>query len=78
MFQANIDFKYILHQASNWEYSEAADVDPQIQAALKKMNKLDTALAKKLFKERAIKKQGKDMRAKLWEELQVRNVLPVL
>ncbi|NXN68960.1 FSIP1 protein, partial [Himantopus himantopus] len=56
--------------SSNLEYSEETDVDPQIQAAIKKMNKLDMILAKKHFKERAIKKQGKEMRAKLWEELQ--------
>ncbi|XP_065492642.1 fibrous sheath-interacting protein 1 isoform X1 [Caloenas nicobarica] len=55
--------------SSNLEYSEETDVDPQIQAAIKKMNKLDTILAKKHFKERAIKKQGKEIRAKLWEEL---------
>ncbi|NXL44151.1 FSIP1 protein, partial [Podilymbus podiceps] len=53
----------------NLEDSEETDVNPQIQAALKKMNKLDTILSKKHFKERAIKKQGKEMRAKLWEEL---------
>ncbi|NXG77954.1 FSIP1 protein, partial [Baryphthengus martii] len=56
--------------SSNLEYSEETDVDPQIQAAIKKMNELDTILAKKHCKERAIKKQGKEMRAKLWEELQ--------
>ncbi|XP_010160451.2 fibrous sheath-interacting protein 1, partial [Antrostomus carolinensis] len=56
--------------SSNLEYSEETDVDPQIQAAIKKMKKLDRILAKNLFKERAIKKQGKEMRAKLWEELQ--------
>ncbi|XP_030340014.1 fibrous sheath-interacting protein 1 isoform X2 [Strigops habroptila] len=56
--------------SSNLEYSEEIDVDPQIQAAIKKMNKLDTILAKRHFKERAIKKQGKEMRAKLCEELQ--------
>ncbi|XP_071665428.1 fibrous sheath-interacting protein 1 isoform X4 [Patagioenas fasciata] len=55
--------------SSNLEYSEETDVDPQIQAAIKKMKKLDTILAKKHFKERAIKKQGKEIRAKLWEEL---------
>ncbi|XP_076201006.1 fibrous sheath-interacting protein 1 [Aptenodytes patagonicus] len=54
----------------NLEDSEERDVDPQIQAAMKKMNKLDTILAKNYFKERAIKKQGKEMRAKLWEDLQ--------
>ncbi|NXU52118.1 FSIP1 protein, partial [Turnix velox] len=56
--------------SSKLEYSEKTDVDPQIQAAIKKINKLDAILAKKHFKERAIKKQGKEMRAKLWEELQ--------
>ncbi|XP_014797158.1 PREDICTED: fibrous sheath-interacting protein 1 [Calidris pugnax] len=56
--------------SSNLEHFEETDADPQIQAAIKKMNKLDTILAKKRFKERAIKKQGKEMRAKLWEELQ--------
>ncbi|NXT53865.1 FSIP1 protein, partial [Pluvianellus socialis] len=54
----------------NLENSEETDVDPQIQAAIKKMNKLDTILAKKHLKERAIKQQGKEMRAKLWQELQ--------
>ncbi|NXP07705.1 FSIP1 protein, partial [Thinocorus orbignyianus] len=56
--------------SSNIKYSEETDVDPQIQEAIKKMNKLDTILAKKRFKERAIKNQGKEMRTKLWEELQ--------
>ncbi|XP_064920342.1 fibrous sheath-interacting protein 1 isoform X5 [Columba livia] len=55
--------------SSNFEYSEETDVDPHVQAAIKKMKKLDTILAKKHFKERAIKKQGKEIRAKLWEEL---------
>ncbi|KAM9652053.1 fibrous sheath-interacting protein 1 isoform 2-T2 [Morphnus guianensis] len=56
--------------STNLEYSEETGVDPQIQAAIKKMNKLDKTLAKKRLKERAIKKQGKEMRAKLWKELQ--------
>ncbi|NXJ92496.1 FSIP1 protein, partial [Corythaixoides concolor] len=56
--------------SSNFEDSEETAVDPQIQAAIKQMNKLDTILAKKKIKERAIKKQGKEMRTKLWEELQ--------
>ncbi|XP_074765292.1 fibrous sheath-interacting protein 1 isoform X2 [Athene noctua] len=55
---------------SNLEYSKETDVDPQIEAAIKKMNKLDTILAQQRFKEKAIKKQGEEMRAKLWEELQ--------
>ncbi|XP_075569285.1 fibrous sheath-interacting protein 1 [Pelecanus crispus] len=59
-----------LTNSSSLEDSEERDVDPQIQAAIKKMNKLDTILAKKHFKETAVKKQGREMRAKLWEQLQ--------
>ncbi|NWR10954.1 FSIP1 protein, partial [Paradoxornis webbianus] len=46
------------------------DIDAQIQAAIKKMNKLDTILEKQRFKERVVKNQGKEMRAMLWQELQ--------
>ncbi|NXM57608.1 FSIP1 protein, partial [Illadopsis cleaveri] len=46
------------------------DIDAQIQAAIKKMNKLDTILEKQRFKEKVVKNQGKEMRAMLWEELQ--------
>ncbi|NWT54632.1 FSIP1 protein, partial [Erythrocercus mccallii] len=55
---------------SDLECSEDTDIDAQIQAAIKKMNKLDTILEKQHFKEKVVKKQGKDMRAMLWEELQ--------
>ncbi|NWV37030.1 FSIP1 protein, partial [Grantiella picta] len=50
--------------------SEDTDINAQIQAAIKKMNKLDTILEKQRYKEKLIKKQGKKMREKLWEELQ--------
>ncbi|NXO34651.1 FSIP1 protein, partial [Locustella ochotensis] len=46
------------------------DIDAQIQAAIKKMNKLDAILEKQRLKEKVVKKQGKEMRAMLWEELQ--------
>ncbi|NWU79654.1 FSIP1 protein, partial [Onychorhynchus coronatus] len=55
---------------ANLKRSEDTDVDPQIQAAIKKMNQLDTILEKQHLKEEAIKKQGKEIRAVLWEELQ--------
>lgn len=58
--------------------SEDTDINAQIQAAIKKMNKLDTILEKQLIKEKVVKKQGKEMRAMLWEELQVRSVLLIL
>ncbi|XP_019374527.1 PREDICTED: fibrous sheath-interacting protein 1 isoform X2 [Gavialis gangeticus] len=52
------------------EVCEEKDVDPKIQEAIRKMNKLDKILAKKQSQERTIKKQGREMRTKLWEELQ--------
>ncbi|NXT63132.1 FSIP1 protein, partial [Chaetops frenatus] len=56
--------------SSDLECSEDTDINAQIQAAIKKMNKLDTILEKQRFKEKLLKKQGKEMRAMLWEELQ--------
>ncbi|KAM4778057.1 fibrous sheath-interacting protein 1 isoform 2-T2 [Cyanocitta cristata] len=56
--------------SSDLKYSEDTDINAQIQAAIKKMNKLDTILEKQRIKEKVIKKQGKEMRAMLWEELQ--------
>ncbi|XP_066044398.1 fibrous sheath-interacting protein 1 [Chamaea fasciata] len=56
--------------SSDLECSEDTDIDAQIQAAIKKMNKLDTILEKQCFKERVVKNQGKEMRAMLWQELQ--------
>ncbi|XP_037994826.1 fibrous sheath-interacting protein 1 isoform X2 [Motacilla alba alba] len=56
--------------SSDLECSEDMDINAQIQAAIKKMNKLDTILEKQCFKEKALKKQGREMRAVLWEELQ--------
>ncbi|NXG96161.1 FSIP1 protein, partial [Loxia leucoptera] len=44
--------------------------DARIQAAIRKMHELDTILEKWCFKEKAVKKQGREMRAMLWEELQ--------
>ncbi|XP_059705762.1 fibrous sheath-interacting protein 1 isoform X2 [Haemorhous mexicanus] len=56
--------------SSDLECSEDMDINAQIQAAIRKMNKLDTILEKRCFKEKAVKKQGREMRAMLWEELQ--------
>ncbi|NXO06812.1 FSIP1 protein, partial [Oriolus oriolus] len=56
--------------SSDLKCSEDTDINAQIQAAIKKMNKLDTILEKQRIKEKVIKKQGKEMRAMLWEELQ--------
>lgn len=61
--------------SSALECSEDMDINAQIQAAIKQMNTLDTILEKQCFKEKAVKKQGREMRAMLWEELQVRSIL---
>ncbi|XP_063015410.1 fibrous sheath-interacting protein 1 isoform X1 [Melospiza melodia melodia] len=56
--------------SSDLECSEDMDISARIQAAVKKMNKLDTILEKQCLKEKAVKKQGREIRAMLWEELQ--------
>ncbi|XP_067414124.1 fibrous sheath-interacting protein 1 isoform X2 [Emydura macquarii macquarii] len=65
------------NKASEWkltnvkeENTEEKNVDPQIREAIKRMNKLDKILAKKQSRERAIVKQGREVRTKLWKELQ--------
>ncbi|XP_048340200.1 fibrous sheath-interacting protein 1 isoform X5 [Sphaerodactylus townsendi] len=57
-------------QTAKLEYSKESNVDPLIQQAIEKMKRLDQILANKQSQEKAIKKQGKEMRIKLWEELQ--------
>ncbi|XP_074091183.1 fibrous sheath-interacting protein 1 isoform X3 [Macrotis lagotis] len=49
--------------------SKIKESDLQLQEAVKKMKKLDKLLVEKQFKEREIKKQGQEMRTKLWEDL---------
>ncbi|NXY04223.1 FSIP1 protein, partial [Pteruthius melanotis] len=58
------------YNSSDLKCSEDTDINAQIQEAIKKMNQLDTILEKQRIKEKVIKKQGKEMRAVLWEELQ--------
>jgi hypothetical protein len=50
------------------------EIDSQLQDAIHKMNRLDKILAKRQHREKEIKKQGLEMRIKLWEELKVRVV----
>ncbi|KAK2500486.1 hypothetical protein MC885_011421 [Smutsia gigantea] len=48
---------------------ELKEIDSQLQDAIKKMKRLDKILVKRQNREREIKKQGLEMRIKLWEEL---------
>lgn len=43
--------------------------DSQLQDAIRKMKRLDKILVKRQYKEKEIKKQGLELRIKLWEEL---------
>lgn len=60
-------------RSANLDDSKEKGVDLLILKAIKKMKRLDQILANKQSKERAVKKQGRELRAKLWEEFQVRN-----
>uniref|UniRef100_G1P2Q7 Fibrous sheath-interacting protein 1 n=1 Tax=Myotis lucifugus TaxID=59463 RepID=G1P2Q7_MYOLU len=45
------------------------EFDSQLQDAIQKMNRLDKILMKKQYREKEVKKQGLEMRIKLWEDL---------
>ncbi|XP_063146040.1 fibrous sheath-interacting protein 1 isoform X2 [Candoia aspera] len=60
----------VTFSSANLDNSKEKGIDPLILKAIKKMKRLDQILANKQSQERAVKKQGREMRAKLWEELQ--------
>ncbi|XP_066133239.1 fibrous sheath-interacting protein 1 isoform X1 [Saccopteryx bilineata] len=48
---------------------ELKELDSQLQNAIQKMKRLDKILVKKQYREKEVKKQGVEMRKKLWEDL---------
>ncbi|KAM9713386.1 fibrous sheath-interacting protein 1 isoform 2-T2 [Dama dama] len=48
---------------------ELKELDSQLRDAIRKMKRLDKILVKRQYREKEIKKQGLEMRIKLWEEL---------
>ncbi|XP_067848268.1 fibrous sheath-interacting protein 1 [Heptranchias perlo] len=52
---------------------DAKAEDPQLEEAIEKMKRLDKILVMKQEKERQVKKQGEELRKKLWAELQSAN-----
>ncbi|XP_075819900.1 fibrous sheath-interacting protein 1 isoform X2 [Microtus pennsylvanicus] len=52
--------------------SKLAEPDAQLLNAIRKMHRLDKILAKRQSREKEVKKQGAEMRIKLWEELKMR------
>lgn len=51
---------------------EVENKDPELQKAIMKMRRLDRILATKLFNEKEVKKQGKELHQRLWKELKVK------
>ena len=62
---------YFQHNTDEFELKE---LDFQLQDAIRKMKRLDKILVKRQYREKEIKKQGLEMRIKLWEEFKVRIV----
>ncbi|XP_013926032.1 PREDICTED: fibrous sheath-interacting protein 1 [Thamnophis sirtalis] len=60
----------VTSRSANLDDSKEKDVDLLILKAIKKMKRLDQILANKQSRERAVKKQGRELRTKLWEEFQ--------
>ncbi|XP_026520096.1 fibrous sheath-interacting protein 1 [Notechis scutatus] len=60
----------VTSRSANLDDSKEKGVDLLILKAIKKMKRLDQILANKQSQERAVKKQGRELRAKLWEEFQ--------
>ncbi|KAG8126202.1 hypothetical protein E2320_021365, partial [Naja naja] len=60
----------VTSRSANLDDSKEKSVDLLILKAIKKMKRLDQILANKQSQERAVKKQGRELRAKLWEEFQ--------
>ncbi|XP_054369904.1 fibrous sheath-interacting protein 1-like [Mirounga angustirostris] len=65
------DLNFIHHQTipECSDEPELKELDSQLQDAIQKMKRLDKILVKRQYREKEIKKQGLDMRIKLWEEL---------
>ena len=62
---------YLQHNADD---PKSEETDVVLQNAYRKMRRLDKILAKKQCREKEVKKQGLEMRIKLWEDLKVRSI----
>ncbi|XP_053521258.1 fibrous sheath-interacting protein 1 isoform X2 [Artibeus jamaicensis] len=65
------DLNWVQHQiiSKSPDGPKLKELDSQLQDAIQKMKKLDKILVKKQYREKEIKKQGLEMRIKLWEDL---------
>ncbi|XP_072594335.1 fibrous sheath-interacting protein 1 isoform X2 [Vulpes vulpes] len=69
--ESDEDLNFVQHQTDSEcsDEPELKELDSQLQDAIQKMKRLDEILVKRQYREKEIKKQGLDMRIKLWEEL---------
>uniref|UniRef100_A0AAR2IUS3 Fibrous sheath-interacting protein 1 n=1 Tax=Pygocentrus nattereri TaxID=42514 RepID=A0AAR2IUS3_PYGNA len=51
--------------------SDEENEDPELLKAIRKMKRLDRILATKISNEKEVKKQGRELHQKLWQELEV-------
>lgn len=58
-------------ETSQTDASDEENDDQELQKAIKKMKRLDKILAQKVSKEKEVKKKGRELSQKLWQELQV-------
>ncbi|XP_037690264.1 fibrous sheath-interacting protein 1 isoform X2 [Choloepus didactylus] len=68
---ADEDLNLVQHQTTPEcsDEPKLKESDSQIQDAIQKMKRLDKILVKRQYREKEVKKQGLEMRIKLWEEL---------
>lgn len=53
------------------DVSDEENEDPELQKAIKKMKILDKILASRISNEKEVKRKGKELHQKLWQELLV-------
>lgn len=53
------------------EITEGEKEDPKLQRAIEEMRRLDEILSAKICKEKEVRRQRRELKAKLWQELLV-------
>lgn len=67
----------IFVHCSGWVHVEVTDEeeeDSKLQRAFEEMRRLDEILSEKMYKEKEVKRQRKELQTKLWQELLVNTV----
>ncbi|CAB1335145.1 unnamed protein product, partial [Coregonus sp. 'balchen'] len=59
-------------ERSRPDVSDEENEDPELQMAIKKMKILDKILASRISNEKEVKRKGKELHQKLWQELLIK------